>query len=72
MHSFEPLKCGHLIRTNFNVAFEFVCVYVHVCMAIYILERCLESQASLLSSATPWVSNSCTADKNITVTGCVT
>ena len=26
---------------------------------------------SLLSSAMPWVSNSCTADKNITVTGCV-
>ena len=35
------------------------------------LERCLKSRASLLSSAIPWVSNSCTADKNITVTGCV-
>ena len=37
-------------------------------------ERCLESRASLLSSAIeiPWVSNNCTADKNVTVTGCAT
>ena len=34
-------------------------------------ERYLESWASLLSSAIPWVSNSCNADKNIKVIGCV-
>ena len=47
----------------------------HHRMALYCLvlqfKRCLQSRASLLSSAMAMVSNSCTADKNIMITGCV-
>ena len=43
----------------------------HSVLQFIFFEGCPESRVSLLLSAIPWVSNNCTADKNIMVTGCV-
>ena len=48
-----------------------MCDKKHGCLLSYRSKIALQSRASLLSSAIPWASNSCTADKNITVIGCV-